>query len=38
MLNWIREGMKEDPKAIIDRLSMLIHGDITRALYKYSAH
>lgn len=36
MLNWIREGMKEDPKAIIDRLSVLIHGDITRALHKYS--
>lgn len=38
MLNWIREGMKEDPTAIIDRLSVLIHGDITRALHKYSAH
>lgn len=38
MLNWIREGMKEDPKAIIDRLSVLIHGDITRALHKYSMH
>lgn len=38
MLNWIREGMKEDPKAIIDRLSVLIHGDITRALHKYSLH
>ncbi len=37
MLNWIREGMKEDPTAIIDRLSMLIHSDITRALHKYSA-
>ena len=36
MLNWIREGMKEDPKAMIDRLSVLIHGDITRALHKYS--
>ena len=38
MLNWIREGMKEDPKAIIDRLSVLIHGDITRALHKYSTN
>ena len=38
MLNWIREGMKEDPTAIIDRLNVLIHGDITRALHKYSAH
>jgi len=38
MLNWIREGMNEDPKAIIDRLSVLIHGDITRALHKYSTN
>ena len=37
MLNWIREGMREDPTTIIDRLSVLIHGDITRALHKYSA-
>ena len=36
MLDWIRNGMKEDPKTIIDRLSVLIHGDITRALDKYS--
>ena len=38
MLNWIREGMKEDPTAIINRLSVLIHGDITRALHKYSVN
>ncbi|MBC8571240.1 TetR-like C-terminal domain-containing protein [Zongyangia hominis] len=34
-LDWIRTGMKEDPARIIDRLSILIHGDITRALEKY---
>ena len=35
MLDWIRRGMKDDPQQIIDRLSVLIHGDITRALQKY---
>lgn len=32
MLEWIRTGMKEEPASIIDRLSILIHGDIPRAL------
>ena len=35
MLDWIRAGMKEDPQQIIDRLRVLIHGDVTRALNKY---
>jgi probable dihydroxyacetone kinase regulator len=35
MLDWIRSGMKEDPKFIIDRLSVLVQGDIPRALGKY---
>jgi len=35
MLDWIRGRMKEKPQLIIDRLSVLIHGDITRALKKY---
>lgn len=35
LLNWIKNGMKEDPAAIVDRLSVLIHGDITRALNNY---
>ena len=35
MLDWIRNGMKKDPQQIIDRLSVLIEGDITRALNKY---
>lgn len=34
MLNWIRGGMKEEPQEIVDRLSVLIHGDITNALQK----
>ena len=35
MLDWIKDGMKKDPQQIIDRLSTLIEGDITRALNKY---
>lgn len=35
MLDWIKNGMREDPQQIIERLSTLIHGDITRALNKY---
>lgn len=35
VLNWIRNGMKEDPKQIIKHLSILIHGDITRALHNF---
>lgn len=34
LLEWIRTGMKDNPKRIIDRLSVLIQGDITRALEK----
>lgn len=35
LLEWIRNGMKEDPQIIVDRLSVLIKGDITRALNQY---
>lgn len=35
MLDWIKNGMKEDPQQIIDRLSTLIQGDITKALNIY---
>lgn len=34
MLDWIKNGMREDPKQIIERLSSLIEGDITKALNK----
>lgn len=36
MLGWISQGMKEDPHRIIDRISVLIFGDIKRALQKFS--
>ena len=32
MLEWIKNDMKADPKQIVDRISNLIHGDITRTL------
>lgn len=35
MLDWIRTGMKEEPSAIVERLSFLIHGDIVKALEKF---
>lgn len=35
MLQWIKNGMKEDPNRIIERLSILIHGDIRRALNNF---
>ncbi|MFT8872235.1 MAG: TetR/AcrR family transcriptional regulator [Sporolactobacillus sp.] len=38
MLNWIKTGMKEDPHQIIERLSVLIKGDIARALARYRAN
>ncbi len=35
MLDWIRRGMKDDPKKIVEHISTLIQGDIKRALEKY---
>lgn len=35
VLDWIKRGMKDDPEKMINRVSTLIHGDITRALNKY---
>ncbi len=35
MLDWIRKGMKEEPVKIIDRIAILIHGDIEKALDTY---
>lgn len=34
VLEWIGTGMKEDPSAIIERLSILIHGHIEESLEK----
>lgn len=34
MLEWVGSGMKEEPERIVERLDMLIHGDIEKALKK----
>lgn len=34
MLDWIQHDMREDPEAIVARLSTLVEGDITRCLNK----
>jgi probable dihydroxyacetone kinase regulator len=35
MLDWIRNQMRDDPEAIIQHISILINGDIRRALEKF---
>ena len=35
MLEWIQNDMEEDPKKIISKLSVLIHGTIVQALNNY---
>lgn len=35
MLDWVKQDMKEDPQRIIDRLSLLVGGNITTALNRY---
>jgi len=35
MLDWIKNGMKDDPNDIIDKLSLLMRGNFTRAIEAY---
>jgi len=35
LLDWIKRDMREDPQLIIDQISTLIHGEISRALNRY---
>ena len=35
VLEWVRKGMKEEPAEIIERLNMLISGNIEKALESY---
>jgi probable dihydroxyacetone kinase regulator len=35
MLDWIKKDMKEEPTVIINRLALLMHGNITSALNSY---
>ncbi|NCC08443.1 MAG: TetR family transcriptional regulator [Clostridia bacterium] len=37
VLEWIKNGMKQDPAQIVDHISTLISGDIYRVLNKYRA-
>lgn len=32
MLDWIRGGMEENPKIIVEHISLLMHGNFSRAL------
>lgn len=34
-LEWIRTDMRQEPARLVEQLSTLIHGDITKALEKY---
>lgn len=35
MLDWVKNDMKEDPKQIIERLSTLMHGNVSAALERF---
>ena len=35
MLDWIKNDMKEDEHIIVDKLSLLMHGNFPRALEAY---
>ena len=35
MLDWVKNDMKEEPKQIIDRLSTLMHGNVSAALERF---
>jgi len=35
VLDWIKNGMEEEPSKIIERLKTLIHGDIEKSLENY---
>ena len=35
MLDWILDDMRADPEELVNRLAMVIHGDITQALERF---
>ncbi|MNF02999.1 hypothetical protein D3C80_2022390 [compost metagenome] len=35
VIQWMRGGMKDQPKHIIEQLSVLIEGNFLKALHKY---
>ena len=36
ILEWFRSGMKEDPQKMVNKVSILVHGDFKRALDRYA--
>lgn len=36
MLNWIHDGMRENPEILTDRIATLLHGNIEKALSDFS--
>lgn len=36
MLDWVKNDMKEDPQKIVERMSVLLHGNIASALERFS--
>jgi len=38
LMDWIKKDMREDPQLIIDQVSTLIHGDVSRALNRYQSN
>lgn len=36
ILDWIRYGMKEDPKEIVNNIEIVIHGSIPEAIERYA--
>ncbi len=36
MLDWIKQDMKEDPRKIIDKLSIMVHGNVVESLNQFS--
>lgn len=38
MLDWVRDGMKEDHHMIVEHINVLIYGDIKRALQIFSTN
>ena len=35
ILDWVSKGMKEDPQEMVERMSVLTHGDIVKALKRF---
>lgn len=36
IFEWVQDGMKDDPKEIVEQTGVLVHGDFKKALNKYN--